>query len=198
MSCDLSLAACQLSRTVDAAGGGWDWNAFLSTVIATLIGGVLGVLGVWLSFRWQRKHRYREVLDDCIVKVLEQIALHATELRRLQRQREFVDYYERKNLDYFARTGEAALDEPADFTMSITLDIAQMRARGEDQQIVTDAIRAHDQIRGMTDILERLQMLGVLGGALARWRSAIWTPQRARESLARVRAVAGPLDVEID
>jgi hypothetical protein len=196
MPCDPFRISCQLSQLV-AAQSGWDWNSFATTLVATLIGGALGVFGVWLGFRWQSKHRYREVLDDCLVKVLEQIAAHATILHAVNRQDDVKADYERAGVDYYERTGESPVYQPADFSMSITLDIAQMRARGEDQSILSDAIRAHDHIRTIRSIPDRLGKLGLLGGALSRWRSGIWSAQRVRDSLARISAMAEPFDTEV-
>lgn len=78
-TCDPVLIACQISHLPERLDG-WDWNGFASTLIATLVGALLGLVGVWLGFRWQRNQRYNEILDDCIVRVLEQIAVHATAL----------------------------------------------------------------------------------------------------------------------
>jgi hypothetical protein len=196
MPCDPTQIACQVSRLVDATDG-WDWNAFISTLAATLLGATISLLGVWLGYQWQRKQRYVEAVDDSIAKVLEQIAVHATALHQVQEQQQSVKYYERKNLDYFEKTGEKALSEPADFTMAMTLETALMRARGADQSIVTDALRVHKQVQRESDIGLRIQMLDLLGRALSQWRSKPLSIRVAREELMRVSALAEPIDVDV-
>lgn len=196
MSCNPALVACQISRLVDASSG-WDWNGFVSTLIASVVGALVGVGGVYFGFWLQRRQRYSDAIDGCVVEVLAQIAVYASQLRAYEAQQENMSEYKSVGVSYFDRTGEAVIRRPDDFPMSISLDIAQMRARGKDRAILTDAIRAHNNIRHLTDIGLLVQMLGLLGGALSRWRSEIWGVEEVRSSLARIEAASELDDITI-
>lgn len=191
------LITCQVSRLVDGSGA-WDWNEFVSTIIATVVGGAISLVGVWWALRWQLVHRYGEVLDDSIARVLQEIAAYATAVERSLRQQEAVEFYAARGLDFFAKTGEDPREEPTDFALSITLDVAQMRARGDDQDLLTAAIRVSDGARHSSSLRRRTQVLGLIGGALSRWRSGIWSSAEARASLARAAAFAEDNDVEVE
>lgn len=196
--CTPELIACQIS-TVTEAIGSWNWNSFIATVIATAIGGLIGLAGVWVGFLLQRRHQYREALNDCVAKVLDQIGAHASALRVVIQELEAIREYDRARVDYLARYPEAAerLREPDDLALSMTMEIAKMRARGEDQLVLIEALRALDEIR-VAEVGLRLQLLGHLGGALADWRSGLRPVDEIRRSLGRIVAVAEPLDVVVE
>ncbi|MCI2957194.1 hypothetical protein MN032_05775 [Agromyces atrinae] len=189
MPCNPALIACQLDRLVESSGD-WDWNGFFSTLIATLVGAGIGIVAVWLSFHWQSKHRYVEVLDESVIRVLEQIAAFAKELQAYQEQRDLVDEYKASGSNFFARTGDKPLSNPPHFSLSIALDTAQIRARGIDQEIVSAAIRAHEYGIGAT-AKQKLAIIGLVGGALSRWRAGIWSTEDVSRSLERIGSVVG-------
>lgn len=51
-----------------------DWTQILETFGATVAGGGVGVLGVFLVFRRESKERYESRLTDALVRVLDEIA----------------------------------------------------------------------------------------------------------------------------
>lgn len=197
-ACDPQLIACQIS-TVTEAIGSWNWNSFLATAAATAIGGLLGLFGVWVGFRLQRRDRYQESLNDCVAKVLDEIGSHAAVLRVVSREQDFVKEYDRANVPYLDRFPDAAqrLHEPDDLALSMTLEIAKMRARGADQAFLIDALRAHDELRRVADIGLRLQLLGRLGAALADWRAELRPIEDIRRSLQKIVQMAEPVDAEV-
>lgn len=187
--CDPDLIACQIS-TVTEAIGSWNWNSFVSTVIATAIGGLIGLAGVWWGFRLQRSHRYREVLDDSVVEAIDALATYA---------RGASEYHEK-----FLRHKAALIaggivvstpSEPDPTTVSIRLTVVEMRARDADQDLVSEAIRSFDQICEMLDFQTRAGRCGVLAGALSRWRSGIWDEEQVRGSVRRSGLLPGTEDV---
>lgn len=129
MSCNPELVSCQLSRLADDAGA-WNWNGFISTVIATIVGSILGLFGVWVTLRSQKIRRYQEALDESLERVLQEIASYEAAGRSKLDQEQAIREYERRGLDFFARTGTLPKEEPSYLMLSIAFDIAQMRARG--------------------------------------------------------------------
>lgn len=197
MPCDPAYVACQVSRLVDALSG-WDWNTFVSTLIATLFGGVISLVGVWWGLRWQRRNQYNAAVDEAVVRFLHEVADYAAAGNRYLDQQGMIKDYERLGLSYFTRTGEDPIEEPKDFSMSIVLEIAQMRARGVDQDLMSEAIRAYDQARENLSIRDRMRALSLIGAALSRWRSGIWPLHEARASLGRAAAFAEHIDVVVE
>ncbi|ROR75994.1 hypothetical protein SAMN06295974_3860 [Plantibacter flavus] len=182
--CDPDLIACQIS-TVTEAIGSWNWNSFFATLIATGLGGALGVLGIWLGFRWQRRQQYTLTLDDAVVAILQHLPSQATEIKRAHNAK--IDHF----VNMASHTSPQEEPPEADhLTMMMLLEVAQVRARRGDQEIMLDALRSYDQIRGSLDSKRQMQALGVLGGALSRWRSDIWTAEEVRASIGRAGQLA--------
>ncbi|MGK9148457.1 hypothetical protein KXS11_12595 [Plantibacter flavus] len=183
IACDPALIACQVSRLVDI-NGSWSWNGFFSTIIATLIGAAFSLAGVWLTFRLQRRHRDEEVLTDSIAAALKRIADYASGMRSHQDQQ---DRVAEDRGDYFKRTGEAVFYPPDDLNVSMALDIARMRARGDNQRALTQFVHTYGQIGTTTDIRRRLDMLEELSAVLARWRSGVLSSAEVSTSLEQIR-----------
>lgn len=153
---------------------------------------------MWWGLRGQGRSQYNAAVDEAVVRFLHEIADYATAGNRYLDQQSMIKDYEKKGLAYFTRTGEDPIEEPKDFSMSIVLEIAQMRARGADQDLMSEAIRTYEQARANLSIRDRIRALSLIGGALSRWRSGIWTPDEARASLGRAAAFADHIDVVVE
>lgn len=190
MSCDPARVACQLDRLIDASGG-WDWNAFLATLFATLTGAVLGLITVYVAYRLQRGQRYDEVLDDCIVKVLEQISERAEALTAYKSEKEAakVREFEKRRHGEIRSAFEIPIPRPTDFALPIALEIARMRARGGDQKLLKEAVATYKEFGHYAAPEMQVQWLGTLAGALSSWRSNSNADEFAKE-LARIKEAA--------
>lgn len=172
--CDPDLIACQISHVVYAIGS-WNWNSFFSTVIATAIGGVIGLAGVWWGFRLQRAHRYEEVLNDSIVEAIDSLVTYSEQA---------IEYHE-KYINYMAAVSPIALRKPVKpgvMTPTVRLAVVRMRARGADQKLVSDAISSFEQIIKMPSFTAQGVAAAQVAQKLSEWRSGTTDVKQVRKS----------------
>lgn len=174
--CDPDLIACQIS-TVAYAIGSWNWNSFFSTVIATAIGGLIGLVGVWWGFRLQRAHRYEEVLNDSIVEAIDSLVVYAEQAIE----------HEEKHFEYMiaeiGSTGAPKPVRPNVLTATVRLAVVRMRARGADQDLVSDAIESFHQIIDMPSFVTQGERAANLAEKLSEWRSGTPDAKQVRKEI---------------
>jgi len=162
MTCDPDLVACQISRLVDFAYS-WDWNAFTSTLIATVIGAFVGLTAVWVGFRLQRKAHYRDQLEENVLSVE---ALIRDEVRRTSRRASVL-----WNLPYFldADTRYAWTASRDDWPAFSALMLATTHARGQDRKVLAAGVRGLAAAQALRVPGHRRVALSLVALHLSRW-----------------------------
>ncbi|ROR75992.1 hypothetical protein SAMN06295974_3862 [Plantibacter flavus] len=174
--CNPELIACQIS-TVTEAIGSWNWNSFFATVIATTIGGVIGLAAVWLGFWLQERRRYRERLDGHVIGILEQFLNH--------HELVFTRYASRNEGGMRGKLGVASRSAFAE--IDSRLQISEVYARPRDRAVISFArtsVRLIDQVD--VPFLRAILLNGVRN-SLGDWRSGEITRDEAQDSLAELR-----------
>lgn len=78
MDCEKYRISCQLEQIADKLTG-FDTGAFISTLLATVIGAILALLGAWWLDRRRHKNeakqRYEQRLDDALYRLVEELGM---------------------------------------------------------------------------------------------------------------------------
>jgi hypothetical protein len=175
--CKPDTITCELHRLV-AAQAGWDWAGFVSTLLATVVGAVIGILGVVLVARRDFRDRYDSRLDEAVVGLLHPLAEYqdgregwhrsrwSTRVDSGDRHEEYIQYRlprpSRAALDA-ARASVAVLAREADAVTFNAIDLLITRAENHDDE--------DDQ--GGFGYLHAMQVL-------TDWRSRSFTPEQIR------------------
>jgi len=81
VECDSGAISCQLDRIANQLTG-FDLNAFLATLIATLVGAaVAGAISIAL-YRHELSNSRREDVDDAVVVLIREVQIYADQMRR--------------------------------------------------------------------------------------------------------------------
>jgi hypothetical protein len=161
-----------------------DWSTFIPTTIGTLVGAGIGVWGVFLGYRLQRGKEYVAGVDDAVVQIMQAVAAYATDLHRYQ-----TEISDRERVPQIAARDLSSVRVPNSFPLSVALDIAEVRARKQDQRIIQDALHAYRAIASSDDIEKQLRGIGMLGGALGEWRAGRRSADEVFARLIRIQDI---------
>jgi hypothetical protein len=162
-----------------------DWKAFIPQLLAALVAAGIGIVGVVWAFRAQRRASYVDSVDNAAVRVVEEVTERAVAIRQYQHDIAAFEFLASSAL-IGGGPNPMPVKIPSDFTLDTAIDIALMRARGDDQKMILDVQHAYRAIREAS--LERqLEGLGMFGGAISRWRSQIWEEDRVRSTLSQIQ-----------
>lgn len=166
---------------------GWDWNNFVSTLLATLLGGLLGVGAVWIGFRLQRRDQYQNVMDDVMVRVVEQISALMLVINLRFPDHDGSDAATIAMIEFPA--DESGNQEPALWEMLTSLEVALLRARGVDRDVLWSAHEAIQAMRSHTFAVWQFISLEEMRGILMGWRS---TQMTGEEAIAAIKDLPRP------
>lgn len=134
MDCgELATLTCELKRIADSMDA-FDWNGFVGTLLATLIGAGVAALVSFLVFRGEHRERYEVALDDAATRTM--TALH----QYSEDYRTFVEQLTDWGAE-FAKQGanftgpKHSPPQPERAELDIALDVLIVKARGEDRSI---------------------------------------------------------------
>lgn len=168
--CKPETIVCELHDLV-ASQGGWDWPGFLSTLLATVVGAAIGILGVVLVARRDFRDRYDSRLDEAVVALLRPLA----------------EYQDARQAWHRSRWGAGTsvqhdLPRPSRASLDAARAAVAVLARGED--MVTFNV-----IDGLITVAENHDEEDDRGGfgylhamdVLKDWRSRAFTAKQVRE-----------------
>ncbi|MCU1526210.1 MAG: hypothetical protein JWO18_3104 [Microbacteriaceae bacterium] len=158
----------------------WDWNAFASTTIATLIGAAISAFVGWLIFRGQRQDRYQERVSEAFVQLMNQVTARISALDKYKIDKILAEQSARDQ-----RASQSVhVSEPDQWSLLVSMQLAIMVARGHDAQIM-DAVRARiaDTLHFQPD--EEISALGNISSGISQYRANLWPLDKALE---RIRA----------
>ena len=153
-----------------------DWSTFIPTTVGGVIAAGIGVVGVFLGFRLQRTQEYVASVDDAIVQIMQASAAYATDIHRFQSE-----IADRTRVPGLAARELTSVRNPNSFELSVALDIAELRARKQDQSVTQSAAHAYRAITSSESAEKQLRGIGMLSGGLGEWRAG-------RRSVVDVRA----------
>ncbi|WP_431279882.1 hypothetical protein [Leifsonia poae] len=173
MMCTTDDIGCELARLVETLNS-WDWNAFWSTVVATLFGAAISGFLAWLLFRGDRAARYNESLDNALQRFVEAVGKHLDELIK----------YKLDQIKITQSTAAVvhAIFQPITFALNIAANHVAMLARGKDEPIaiaLRESISRIEQER----IDTQMAALSQVTATIAEWRSGRWTREQTANEL---------------
>ncbi|MFD4957853.1 hypothetical protein [Microbacterium sp. NPDC058389] len=80
VDCENDPISCQLGRIVEEMSR-FDWNDFLSTLIATLVGAAIAAIISVLLYRHESKTRRTAEITDAVVILIKEIQVHSSRTR---------------------------------------------------------------------------------------------------------------------
>ncbi|ARJ05495.1 hypothetical protein GCM10010988_05840 [Cnuibacter physcomitrellae] len=188
MSCDPGDIACQLSLLVEAKNG-WDWNAFISTLLSTLAGSAAAFLGAFLVFRNEQRERYESRVDDALAGVFRSLNDRSVIMRERtleDRERERTERVIRKKLPPLPAL-------PSDFDLINAITIAEVIARRpRDRKVLYALMVSVANMRALTAQEQKIG-LGSLIMTLRRWRLGDETAERAIENMVNPHIIRATL-----
>jgi hypothetical protein len=136
------------------------WSAFLPQLLATIVGAGIGVIGVVLAFRLERRAATTDGFELSVERLLQRIDELAADTDAWQKT---------SSMTNWAR-GDRPPPHPHVGRVSIAIEMVKLRAAGDDVQSIQQISDAWDvitQSRG-----EQLaQGCGVLATAVVKWRA---------------------------
>ncbi|KQY77544.1 hypothetical protein ASD13_02370 [Microbacterium sp. Root1433D1] len=172
VDCEEYRISCQLERIADSVGGGGG-ETFVATLLATVVGALIALLGSWLLDRARSKKdaadRYERNLDAALQRTMEEIG---------ERMREL------------ATAKGWPLTPPTKLSASASL--ARMVARGADADATKQMQYAIDRIgdSGEGSTVQRRQV-EIVGQIIRAWREGSHTAAKAQERFAGVAPDVG-------
>lgn len=127
----ISCAIEDLGRTLT----GWDLGGFITTLVATLVGGLITGFIAWLAFRHEKDDRREAVFLDAVSDMLGAIGKYMTALQEYDAKALFAEEAREK-------TGGATdirTHMPEVLEPFVQVQRALLRARGEEVEVITAA-----------------------------------------------------------
>ncbi|WP_336643795.1 hypothetical protein [Microbacterium sp. MMO-113] len=156
---------------------------FIPQLLATLIGGVIGVFGVWWAFRLQRRAAARDDVDRAVENLLIRISDHV----------EAVEAYNSEfNMMRWDGTDKLGRTFPHAAPVSIAVELLRIRTSDEDREIA-DLLGATWSHVAHSTRVNRASAAGHMATAITRWR--LGEPRDAvADSLETARQLSLPDD----
>lgn len=161
MDCEQYQISCQLKRIADEVTS-FDADAFLSTLIATVVGAALALLGAWVLDRRRAKaearDRYELLLNDALYRFLEEVG-------------------ERRGV--LAAAGSSPLPSPS--TLHAAANVARMVARGADAEATKQMQYAVDRVSKLNSAGIQENQVRIIGQIVRAWRAGSHDAAKAAE-----------------
>lgn len=161
MDCERYRISCQLNRIADELTG-FDVEAFISTLIATVIGAALALFGAWWldqrRAKDEAKERYERRLDDALYRFLEEVGIR---------------------MHVLATAGSSPFPPPS--TLHATASMARMVARGADAEATKQMQYAVDRITCFEAADEQRRQVQIVGQIVRAWREESHSADKATE-----------------
>ncbi|WP_157127169.1 hypothetical protein [Cnuibacter physcomitrellae] len=171
------------------AKNGWDWNAFISTLLSTLAGSAAAFLGAFLVFRNEQRERYESRVDDALAGVFRSLNDRSVIMRERtleDRERERTERVIRKKLPPLPAL-------PSDFDLINAITIAEVIARRpRDRKVLYALMVSVANMRALTAQEQKIG-LGSLIMTLRRWRLGDETAERAIENMVNPHIIRATL-----
>lgn len=156
--CNVYGITCQLDRIADSLSA-FDWGAFIATIIATLLGAAVALLGAWLLDRSRSRYsaaqakleaqdRYERRLDEAFYRLL----LEAGE-----------------RAHYLATVRGSVVVPPSNLHASA--NITRMVAKNEDAKATKAMQYAIDRIANISMPMDQRRYVQILSQIVRAWRS---------------------------
>jgi len=136
------------------------WSTFIPQLLATVCGAGIGIFGVWVAFRLERRAATADGFDTSVERLLQRIDELAADTDAWQKT---------SSLTNWAR-GDRPPPHPHVGRVSIAIEMVKLRARSTDQapiQQISDAWDVIAQAHGE----QLVHGCGVLATAVVRWRA---------------------------
>lgn len=168
----------RIARALEASN---PWLDVFGTLIATLVGAGVALLGAWFIFRRESRERYDERLNEALASVLLAGAALITEL----------EDWKRNPIQSVSAIRTVPRPGPSAESFTTVVAAASLAARGADLAIVQELRRASRYAHGQTadgsigavdDIIE----------VITRWRTG---ESRTGEALTMAKKIPMPRDV---
>lgn len=170
MDCERYRISCQLDRIADELTG-FDVDAFLATLIATIVGAALALLGSWLLDKRRNKvdadELYRRRLDEALYLFIREAG-------------------ERMHV---LATSDAAPPPPPS-ALHAAASMARMVARDADAQATKQMQYAVDRIGKIPDSDRQRRQVEILGQVVRAWREGSHNATKATERFSGLEPVA--------
>lgn len=161
VECEPNQISCQLNRIADEVTG-FDFDAFLSTLIATVIGAVIALLGAWILDRRRAKaearDRYELLLNDALYRFLEEVG-------------------ERRGV--LATADSSPLPSPS--TLHAAATVARMVARDADAEATKQMQYAVDRVAKLDSASAQEHQVRIIGQVVRAWRAGSHDAAKAAE-----------------
>lgn len=166
------------------------FDAFIPQLLATIVGGAIGVFAVWLAFRWQRNAAARDGVDRAVENLLQRIADHIAA----------VDAYNAEfNMTVWTAGSKLQRTYPHAASVSIACELLRMRTMGKERKVADDIGEAWNYVaHASSDTIGTAG--GVLASAISKWRLGA-SRAEVSESLETARQLsldAGEVEVRAD
>jgi len=175
--CDVNRISCQLDRIADSLGG-FDWNSFTATLLATMAGALIAAFAAMFVYRGERGERYRSSMDDAAVDVM--TALHDYSQQYRTFLRDITDYYAASML---ANQTASRPADPDRARLDIALDVLIVKGRKEDKQVAQRLKGVVYELTFTEDSEWLAKEYQTVRRIVAAWRSAHRTPHATIRNL---------------
>ncbi|OWP20310.1 hypothetical protein CBF90_02080 [Microbacterium sp. AISO3] len=135
-------------------------DSFVPQLLATLVGGAIGVFGVWLAFRLQRRAAARDDVDRAVETLLNRIADHVEAVQA---------YNAEFNMMRWGRDQKLARTFPHAAPVSIAVEVLRMRTSGGERE-VADRLAATWRHVANSPASSRGSAAGHMATAITQWR----------------------------
>ncbi|WP_022891599.1 hypothetical protein [Agromyces subbeticus] len=154
-------------------------EAFVPQLLATIVGGVIGVFAVWLAFGWQRRASAQDGVDQAVEYLLRRIAEYVSDLDAYKRDIGLVNWSAGQRPQRYV---------PHAAGVSIAVELLRMRTKGKERKVADEVGKAWSLAAAAT-LDKRGTACGFLAGAISDWRLGA-SPSEIADGLETVRQLA--------
>jgi len=175
MDCERMRISCSIAELGETLTR-WDWGAFISTTLATVVGAALSAAAAWFFFHresrerrttleQERKERRSDAFTEAVAKVMGALGEHMAALKKYSADKAFAD--EAKEATFGAKDIRVRL--PDVLEPSVQVQLALLRA-DTDERTVLDALEVALWGSTKEDAKVRYRATAKMVTALQKWR----------------------------
>lgn len=185
MTCDPDAIRCQIERIADSLNS-FDWNAFSSTLIATVVGALIAALISVALYRHEAKSRSAAEVDAAVITLMHAIQGYSQNYRKFTRSLDKQASQSPLAVQQGWADRVVVVDEPDRTGIDTAIESLIVLTDGDDREIAERTRAVLYELNFLSDAERQASEYAAVRRVLVAWRAGKRSTSETLSSLAAV------------